>query len=73
MDVVKKPAKVRIISGTPLEMDALVNELVGDYVIQSINWCQGHDRVIVSLLLVLASEIRMAQLIMSGPQPGRPQ
>lgn len=71
MDVEKKPRKIRFISGRPELVDAQVNELLGEYGIASINFATTSEGVIVTVYLILASEVRMLQIANPGLPPGR--
>lgn len=62
MEVENKPRKIRFISGPPAVVDAQVNELLGEYGIASINFATTNEGVVVTVYLILASEIRMMQI-----------
>ena len=57
-----KKRKIRLISGRPDLVDAQVNELLGEYAIASINFATTGEGVIVTMYLILASEVRMMQI-----------
>ena len=62
MDPEQKPRKVRFISGPPALVDAQVNDLIPEYAIASINFATTSEGVIVTVYLILASEVRMMQI-----------
>lgn len=72
MDPEGKPRKLRLISGTPDEVDVRVNILLDQYAPTSWTYQVVGERVVVTCMLVLLSEIRMMQLAsVHAPPPHR--
>lgn len=66
MEHEQKQRKIRIFSGEPAIVEGQVNELLDDYAIQSVNFASCGERVIVTVFLVLQSEVRKMALMMPG-------
>lgn len=62
MNPENKPRKVRFISGPPAVVDALVNEMIPEYGIASINFATTSEGVIVTLYLIHSSVIGQMQI-----------
>jgi hypothetical protein len=62
MEIVTKPPKIRILSGTPAKVEAELNLLLDNYVPSMWAWSQVKDEVIVSVVLVSQSQVRQAQM-----------
>lgn len=70
MELETKPRKLRIISGSVEEVELQLNVLLKDYALTSMNFAVVDNKLIMTVILILASEIRMQQLMAAGP--GRP-
>ncbi len=70
MEIETKPAKMRLISGTPALVDAQVNELLDRYSLMTLNYAVAGDQVIVTAWLILESEVRKMQIANIGPANG---
>lgn len=68
-----RPRALRLVHGTPAEVEAQIHELYGEYVVTGFVWHQFPDRVMVTAQCVLASELRKMQIANIQMQPGRPQ
>lgn len=66
-----KPRVLRPIHGAPTEVEAQVHELSDAYVVQNLVWHQFPDRVMVTAICVLASELRKMQIANIQMQPQR--
>lgn len=71
MDVENKPRKIRIVEGTPLEVEALVHELSGAYPQVTFNFLVTDAGIRVVAVLIHESVIRQMQIAMGGPPHGR--
>jgi hypothetical protein len=70
MDAEAKPRKLRIITGTVEEVEFQLNQLLKDYALSTLNFAVVENKLRMTAILILASELRMQQLMAGGP--GRP-
>ena len=63
MDAEIKPRPVRIISGTPEEIDYELNATLKDYAIMQTNFAVVKDSLRVTVVAIHESEIRKMQLM----------
>lgn len=73
MGTAAKPPKFRLITGNTQTIENAVNELWGDYVLQSLTFTVVRDEIAVTAQLILTSEIRMALLAQGGHPVNRRQ
>jgi TolB-like protein len=66
-----KPRVLRLIHGTPAEVEAQLHELSETYAVTGFVWHQISDRVLVTAQCVLASELRKMQIANIQGPPGR--
>jgi len=70
MEAEIKPRAVRVVSGSPEEIDYALGASLKGYVIASWNFAVVRDELRVTVVAVHESEIRKMQLMQ--PLPGRP-
>jgi hypothetical protein len=57
-----KMKKIRLISGRPEIVDHQVNQMLDHYAISQVNFAVVANDVIVTIFLILQSEVRQAQI-----------
>ena len=66
MEAASEVRKLRVVSGTPAEVEYELNRLLKDYISMMWNFSEVNGRLIVSVVLIAQSEVRMQQMMAAG-------
>lgn len=62
-----KPPMIRIVSGTPLDVERLVNELTADYAVQTWSVAVVNNAIVVTAIMLHGSIYRQAAIASGVP------